>query len=389
MRHAVFLAWRNLNASRLRAGILVACLTVAVSLPIVMNLVVCRFRDQLTRRAAATPLIVGATGSRFDLTLHALYFDVDAPGGITMKEVDGIHESGRALPIPIFAKFRAEGFRIVGTTPDYDDFRQLKLAQGTKRKRIGDCVVGSRVASTLGIGPGDRLISEPENVFDLTGSYPLRMRVKGVLAETKSPDDSVIFVSLETAWIIAGRGHGHRNPGDESHKPVDGKEAGSIVPVEPFTEVTDENEHSFHFHGKRENLPLTAVIVNARDERSETLLMGRYLARDDVTILEPPRIIEQLMQLVFRVERFLDVAAVAILSTTAALVILVFALSLRLRQREIQTLFKLGCSRFMIARVLFAELALIGLAGTALVGVVTLAALQFGPELLEGVLLRS
>lgn len=387
MRHAVFLAWRNLNAGRLRAAILVGCLTVAVSLPIVMHLLVSRFQEQLTRRAEATPLIVGATGSRFDLTLHALYFEADAPGEITMSEATAIRETGRATPIPLYAKFRADRFRIVGTTADYHRYRRLKVARGEGLKRIGDCVLGATVATKLGLGPGDKLTSEPENVLDPGGSYPLRMRINGILAPAGSPDDSAVFVSLETAWIIAGRGHGHRNPDDESHSPVEGEEEGSFATVEPFTEVTDANEHSFHFHGDREDLPLTAILIDAPDERAETLLMGRYLVRDDATILEPPLIIEQLMQLVFRVERFLDVVAVALLSTTAVLVLLVFALSLRLRQREIQTLFKLGCSRSMIARILSAELAIIGLASALLVAAVSLAALQFGPRLFESLLI--
>lgn len=389
MKHALFLAWRNLNAGRLRTAILVGCLTVAVSLPIIMHVVVGRFRSELSQRAQSTPLIVGATGSRFDLTLHALYFEADAPAEITMREVATLVESGYAKPIPLFAKFRADGYRIVGTAEEYFEFRNLKVERGTGLKRIGDCIVGAGVAAALELEPGSHLTSEPENVFDMTGSYPLRMRVNGVLAETDSPDDSAIFVSLETAWIIAGRGHGHRNPDDKSHEPADGKEEGSISPVEAFTEVTDENVHSFHFHGRREGLPLTAIIAVAPDEKSETLLLGQYLTRDDVTILEPPRIIDQLMELVFRVERFLNVAAVVLLSTTAILVVLVFALSLRLRQSEIRTLFKLGCSRFMIARILLAEISLIALVGAILTAGVTTVALQIGPELLTRSLTRS
>lgn len=386
MRHAVFLAWRNLNAARVRTAILIACLTVAVSLPVVMNLVVGRFQKQLILRAESTPLLVGATGSRFDLTLHALYFEADAPGEITMDEVDKVRDSGRANPIPVFAKFRADGFRIVGTTTGYYDYRQLTVARGTGLKRIGDCIAGSAVAAALSLGPGDLLTSEPENVFDSSGSYPLRMRVTGILAPTGSPDDSAVFVSLETAWIIAGRGHGHQNPNDELHTQTEGNEEGSFGIMQPFTEVTDENEHSFHFHGRREDLPLTAILVDAPDERAEALLIGRYLTRNDVTILEPPLIIEQLMQLVFRIERFLDVATTALLSTTATLVTLVFALLLRIREREIQTLFKLGCSRFTIARMMTAELLLIALAATLLTAAVSLTSLYWWPLWIEQML---
>ena len=49
---------------------------------------------------------------------------------------------------------------------------------------------------------------------------------------------------------------------------------------------------------------------------------------------------------------------VGILATALAIV-LVFALSLRLRQTEIDTIFKLGCRRMTIARLLTAEIGLI------------------------------
>ena len=46
------------------------------------------------------------------------------------------------------------------------------------------------------------------------------------------------------------------------------------------------------------------------------------------------------------------------LSTLLAL-LLVFSLSLRLRQQEIDTIFKLGCNRATIARLIFAEILII------------------------------
>ena len=45
-----------------------------------------------------------------------------------------------------------------------------------------------------------------------------------------------------------------------------------------------------------------------------------------------------------------------------------FALSLRLRQREIRTIFKLGCSRSTIARLLGAEISIILAASALLTG---------------------
>ncbi len=52
------------------------------------------------------------------------------------------------------------------------------------------------------------------------------------------------------------------------------------------------------------------------------------------------------------------VISVVALATILA-IILVFALSLRLRQREIQTIFRLGCRRATIVRLLAAEIFII------------------------------
>ena len=92
---------------------------------------------------------------------------------------------------------RARGFPIVGTTLDYFAFRQLQIRHGTTLIRLGDCVLGAGVARKLGLEPGDRLLSDPENVFDIAGAYPLNMRVVGVLDDSHAPDDNAVFVDQE------------------------------------------------------------------------------------------------------------------------------------------------------------------------------------------------
>ena len=53
-------------------------------------------------------------------------------------------------------------------------------------------------------------------------------------------------------------------------------------------------------------------------------------------------------------------------SATMSALVLVFALSLRLRHRELHTIFKLGCSRATIVYLLAAEVLIIGLIASAL-----------------------
>ncbi len=47
-------------------------------------------------------------------------------------------------------------------------------------------------------------MSSPESVFDITGVYPLKMNVVGILQPTGTPDDDAVFVDVKTAWVIGG-----------------------------------------------------------------------------------------------------------------------------------------------------------------------------------------
>jgi len=108
-------------------------------------------------------------------------------------------------------------------------------------------------------------------------------------------------------------------------------------------------------------------------ERSGTLLRGRYIG-DGVgqQILRPREVIDGLMQNIFRIKRVLDAVILLVGSATLLALVLVFALSLRLRQRELQTIFRLGCSRATIVRLLGAEILLILVAAAALSSLVLL-----------------
>ena len=179
MSGMLFLALRYLRFNKVKTGIMVFSVTVAVFLPLAVNLLVRDYQRDLLARASATPLIAGAPGSRLDLVLQALYFRGRPAHELTMGDVDAINRSGLALGIPILGKYSAQGFPIVGTSLEYFGFRGLQIARGEGLSRVADCVLGASVAEKLGLKPGDKLMSDPENVFDLAGSYPVNMVVQG------------------------------------------------------------------------------------------------------------------------------------------------------------------------------------------------------------------
>ena len=131
------------------------------------------------------------------------------PRSIDMTEARAILEGGLATPIPIVAASTARGRPFVGVDPEYFAFRDLVASQGRLPVRIGEVVLGQDVARELGLGPGDTLLTDQRNLYDLASSYPLRVHVVGVLRETGSADDGAVFCDVKTAWVALGIGHGH------------------------------------------------------------------------------------------------------------------------------------------------------------------------------------
>jgi putative ABC transport system permease protein len=364
MLDSLYIAWKYISFNKVKTATLVACITLIAFLPVALELLLEESERQLMSRAVSTPLVVGAKGSALDLMMNTLYFGDEVPELITMESSERVWDSELAVAIPLYVRFQARGHPIVGTTFDYFDFRSLQIAEGRSLATLGECVVGATVAENLGLKPGDSLVSSPETLFDLAGIYPLKMHVVGILEKSHTSDDLAVFVDLKTAWVIEGLGHGHEDVTQLKDPTLVLKRTESNVAATAklyqYTEITEENLESFHFHGDLSSYPITAVIAVPDDTKSGTILRGRYLSGEETQqIVKPEEVIDGLLQNIFRIKNMLDaVIGVVGLATVLALV-LVFALSLRLRQREIETIFKLGCRRMTIARLLTAEILII------------------------------
>lgn len=389
---SLYLAWRYLLFHKIRSVVLIACITIIAALPLALEILVSESERQLSLRAESSPLLVGAKGSALDLVMNSLYFSDTAPEPVTMAAVEQIVESDLAAPIPLNISYRARGFPIVGTTLDYFDFRQLEVDRGQLFTIIGQCVVGAGVAEAIGLSAGDYITSSPEAMFDITGVYPLKMKVTGILKETHSADDRAVFADIHTAWIIGGLGHGHTDVTRTSDESVilkrDSANVTANAKLLQYQEITEDNIDSFHLHGDQATFPLTAVLTVPFDAKSGTILQGRYLDKDiDYQIVEPAKVIDSLMASIFRIRNVLDAIIVVVGSATVMALVLVFALSLRLREKEIATIYRLGSRRATIARLLGAEIVIIVAVGALICVVFMLLLNHYDEELVRKLIL--
>ena len=373
IKNSLFVAWRYLAFHKLRTIILITALAIILFIPLFLELIVRDTREQLTARADSTPMVFGAPGSSLDLVMNSLYFTRARPRALSMSDVTAIDETGLALAIPINTRFQAGAHPIIGTTLDYFEMRGLKIAAGRPLAVLGEALVGHHAAEDLEVTAGDSVISSPEDLFNLAGQYPLKLNIVGVLAPTGSPDDKSIFVDVRTSWIIEGLGHGHEDLAiTKDPSVILGRDQATIVAnakLRTHTVMTADNLESFHFHDDPEDYAVTGALIVPRDDRAGTILLGRYATESEGPQLVRPGIVVQgLIETIFRIKTLLDVVTLLVGFATLLALAVVFMLSWRLREKELVTIFRLGCSRGAIAGFVIAEIALIAAASIVLCG---------------------
>ena len=146
----IWLAGRYVAFHRGRSALLVSCLTIISYLPLAVGWLTGTFQEELVDRASSTPLLVGKKGSRFDLTLNALYFEGKSIDPLPAKEWDRMEETGLARAIPLSIKHRTRSCADRG-----DDARLLRFSaiadrSGNDARSIG----GLRSRFDGGAAPG-------------------------------------------------------------------------------------------------------------------------------------------------------------------------------------------------------------------------------------------
>ncbi|MEE9449490.1 MAG: ABC transporter permease [Ignavibacteriaceae bacterium] len=364
MNQSFYLAYKYLSFHKFRSLILIASLGLIIFLPNGLQKLIEESETRMMARADSTPLIIGTKGSSTDLVINSLYFRQEKIESLNMSFTDTLRSIEFGNPIPLLSSFKARGFSIVGTNLDYFTFRNLSLGEGRKFALVGECVVGSRVAQSLEISPGDSLISSPENFFDFAGVYPLKMTVVGILNETNTPDDQSVFTDIKTNWIIMGLGHGHEDVTKTLDQSVilnkDSSNVTANAKLFMYNVINPKNLDSFHFHGDISKYPITSIIFIPKDTKSGTLLRGRFESKEMINqIVVPSKVVDTLLQSIFRIKQIFNTVFILVGFATLLILGLIVTLSIRLRKDEIFTMFTIGSSRGKIIEIIGFELLIV------------------------------
>ena len=290
-------------------------------------------------------LVVGPKGSALDLVLCCVLHVSDPTGLVSEKAAMAAVEHPLVrVAAPIALGDNVEGWRIVGTTPDFLSVYRADIARGRVWNKPLEAVLGARAAQALKYKLGDSFVGAHGLAAggEMHSQFPYR--VVGVLAPTGSALDRLVLTSIETVRYI-----------HEKHKEDEAEETGM---AESRVDLPDA---------------ATAIVASYKSPIAALLIPRLVNADPSLTAASPTFEIARLMSYLRPLTAAATALGVMLVVIAAAGAAAGLMATMNARTRDLALLRALGAGPLSIAGVAFAEAGLIAVAALLLgVGLSTL-----------------
>jgi putative ABC transport system permease protein len=258
------LAWKNIWFKPLNTILSILLLTASVAIITVLILVEKQFEEKYQSNLDGVDLVLGAQGSPLQLVLSSVYQVDDPTGNISYDSVKvWMQHPYVKKAIPLAYGDNYVGFKIVGTTPDYIEKYQAKIAEGKVFEHNFEVVVGAEVAEKLNLKLGDTFKgthgSAAEGEVHDHGEYI----IVGIASKTGKVIDNLILSNIPTVWQM------HHEEGHEevAENPAHG-EPGHVHDEEEHVHSAecDHDAHKTDMTIDEPNMEITSVLIEFKNK---------------------------------------------------------------------------------------------------------------------------
>lgn len=342
------LAWRYILFYKIQSFIVIFILSLIIATPFINNLLSTRLISNISERTHSSPVIIVDRGGKIKESLHALFFILgeNKTPSLTMLDYENIENRNIGDAVPLLIKYKTKNSPLVATNLSYFTFRNLSISKGDLFAFPGDIVIGHNFAKEKKVSIGDLLTVQLQDVYDISKSTPIKLKVTGILTKSSSVDDDAVFTNLQTAWILEGILHQHSK--QDPYKKDTEKEVVYSKSLKINQEPTFENILDFHFHGEPSNLPITHIVFKGNTHKAETMLMTEINQQKRLMSFRPEGSIEEVISLFLRVEEFFSRYHIFWSFCSILMLILIFTLIVHNRRDEFRTLINIGASQNLV-----------------------------------------
>ena len=205
-------ALKNMAIKKVQIILIVLSIVISAGIGVLAFNVATQVDEGITSGAQYYSAIVGPAGSNTQLAMNTMYFTDSPVGTIPYSVVSSLQQDQRVeSAIPFAMADNYNGYDVVGTTPDYLKNKSVAKGEMFTASKTMQAVVGSNVAKYCDLEVGDVIYTS--HSASSTDTHTQGITVVGILEESHSSFDNVVFTQIKTLWDM--HDHGEHEEGEE------------------------------------------------------------------------------------------------------------------------------------------------------------------------------
>ena len=346
---------------RAKIVLLVISIVISASVALLAYNISEQVDDGFKSTAAYYDMIIGPAGSSTQLAMNTMFFTDTPLGTISYEYVEELQKDSRINSVVPFTMGDSyNGAKIIGTVPAFLDGKELD--EGTMFSQNFEAVIGSGVAEKYSLKLGDKLVTShglSEGGLD-HDSTPLV--VTGILEETKTAYDNVIFTAVGTVWAT----HDHSGESEDEDHAIDSHtEDGHLPPDDDHGHPEEDDDHAGddhdHDHGE-----ICAILLKTKSFNYYNAIRTEYSEDASLLVINPSEVLREVLDNVDMSSKIVYILCIIILIMNIFIISVITLLNMYDSKKEISLMRLIGIGMKKINLLYIMQNGIIGLISTIL-----------------------
>ena len=209
-------ALKNMAIKKVQIILIVLSIVISAGIGVLAFNVATQVDEGITNNAGYYSVIIGPAGSNTQLAMNSMYFTDSPVGTIPYSVAGSLQQDSRVTSVIPFAMAdNYNGYGVVGTTPDYLNSKEIASGEMFELGGSMQAVIGSNIAKYNDLKVGD--VIHTSHSAAGTETHAEGITVVGILKESHSAFDNIVFTQLKTLWDMHGHDEEHGEEEDEHH----------------------------------------------------------------------------------------------------------------------------------------------------------------------------
>jgi len=354
-------ALKNMLTKKVKMILIIMSIVISASVAILAYNVAEQVNDGLINTTSTYDTIIGPAGSSTQLAMNTLFFTDKPLGTISYEYVEQLEADSRVnVVIPFAMGDSYNSAKIVGTKPAFLDGKELK--EGEMFGDVFEAVVGSSVAKKFGLSIGDELVTSHGLSENGEKHEATPLKLVGILDETNTAYDNVVFTDIETVWKVHEHHHDEDEEGEEHE---DRDEDHDEHEAEGHTHEEDHDEDEEH-EGHAEEGTVCAIILKCKTLAYAEEVKKEFASNSEILTITPAEVIREIINNVDLSRKIIYILCVIIMIMNVFVISTITILNMYDSQKDIALMRLIGIGTGKVNVLFLIQNAVIGLISTAI-----------------------